>query len=208
MSTLKDLILGMADVDNVKRHVSDALRSGEEPSKVIDVLNDALEEVGRRYESGEYFLSELMMAGILATEATKILDAHMAGGKRSKIAKVVMGTVKGDIHDIGKNIVKDMLEAAGFEVHDLGIDVPVQHFVGKIRETKPQIVGISALLTAATETMKGTVDAIKDAGLRGRVKVIIGGNLVDETVRTYVGADRFTKSAAEGVEICKKWVEA
>jgi methanogenic corrinoid protein MtbC1 len=101
-----------------------------------------------------------------------------------------------------------MLEAAGFEVYDLGIDVPYQRFVDKVRETNAQIVGISALLTLARETMKGTVDAIKKAGLRGRVKVIIGGNPVDEKVRAYVGADRFTNSAAEGVEICKKWVEA
>jgi len=126
----------------------------------------------------------------------------------ARIGKVVLGTAHSDIHDIGKNIVRDMLEAAGFEVYDLGIDVPYQQFVDKVRETSPQIVGISALLTLATETMKGTVDAMKDAGLRDRVKVIIGGNPVDEKVRAYVGADRFTNSAAEGVKICKKWVEA
>jgi len=207
MSTLKDLILGMADVDNVKRHVSDALRSGEEPSKVIDVLNDALEEVGRRYESGEYFLSELMMAGILATEATKILDAHMAGGKRSKIAKVVMGTVKGDIHDIGKNIVVMMLRAADFEVLDLGVDVPPEKFVETIRNEGAQIVGMSALLTSTVDQMKIVIDAFTKQGVRGKVKVIVGGRPVTEEFAREIGADGYAEDAVEAIKVVRDFVQ-
>jgi len=212
MVQMKELSKAIADLDEPKvlKLVEQFLASKPSQadlSQAIKACQDGMSVVGDRYETKEYFLPELIFGAEIVKEVmSRMLPQLNVAPKR--IGKVVLGTAQGDIHDIGKNIVRDMLEAAGFEVHDLGIDVPIQQFVGKIRETKPQIVGISALLTAATETMKGTVDAIKDAGLRGHVKVIIGGNLVDETVRTYVGADRFTKSAAEGVEICKKWVEA
>ena len=119
-----------------------------------------------------------------------------------------LGTAKDDIHDIGKDLVKDMFESTGFEVFDLGVDVPYTKFVDKIEEVNPEIVGISGLLTTVIESMKSTIDAIKEAGLRDRVKIIIGGSLMTENVAKHVGADAFTTSAAEGVEICRKWVEA
>jgi len=211
MVQMEELSKAIADLDEPKvlKLAEEFLAS--EPSeadlnRAIKACQDGMVEVGNRYEAKEYFLPELIFgAEILRDVMSRMMPLLKVAPAR--IGKVVLGTAHGDIHDIGKNIVRDMLDAAGFEVYDLGIDVPVQQFVDKVRETSPQIVGISGLLTLATETMKDTVDAIKDAGLRDRVKVIIGGNLVEEGVRAYVGADRFTKSAAEGVEICKKWVE-
>lgn len=182
--------------------------SEAELNQAIMACQEGLIEVGRRYDAKEYFLADLLFAAAIAREAMDRVRPRLKVTAVKRMGKIVLGTVRGDIHDIGKNIAADMLDSAGFEVYDLGIDVPYHRFVDKIREVSPQIVGMSGLLTLASETMKETVDAIKDAGLRDRVKVIIGGNPVDEVVRGYVGADRFTRSAAEGVEICKKWVEA
>ena len=212
MVQMEELSKAIADLDEPKvlKLAEEFLAS--EPSeadlnRAIKACQDGMIKVGNRYEAKEYFLPELIFGAEILKEVMSGMMPRLKVAP-ARVGKVVLGTAQGDIHDIGKNIVRDMLEAAGFEVHDLGIDVPHQQFVDKVRETNAQIVGISALLTLARETMKGTVDAMKDAGLRDRVKVIIGGNPVDEKVRDYVGADRFTNSAAEGVEICKKWVEA
>jgi len=212
MIRVKQLSKAIADLDEPKVHKLVEQFLAAKPSEAdvkqaVKACQDGMIEVGNRYEAKEYFLAELIFGAEIMKEAMALMLPRLKVAPK-RIGKVVLGTAQGDIHDIGKNIVRDMLDAAGFEVYDLGIDVPVERFVGKIRETNAQIVGISCLLTLATETMKGTVDAIKKAGLRDRVKVIIGGNPVDEVVRAYVGADRFTRSAPEGVEICKKWVEA
>jgi len=209
---VEELSKAIADLDEPKvlKLAEDFLASKPSEAdlnRAIQVCQDGMIEVGNRYEAKEYFLPELIFGAEILKEVMSRMMPRLKVAPR-RMGKVVLGTAQGDIHDIGKNIVRDMLEAAGFEVYDLGIDVPYQKFVDKVRETKAQIVGISALLTLGRETMKGTVDAMKDAGLRDRVKVIIGGNPVDEKVRAYVGADRFTNSAAEGVKICKKWVEA
>lgn len=212
MVQMQELSKAIADLDEPKvlKLVEQFLAS--EPSEAdisqaVKACQEGMSVVGNRHEAKEYFLPELIFGAEILKQVMSLMLPRLKVAP-ARIGKVVLGTAQGDIHDIGKNIVRDMLDAAGFEVYDLGIDVPYHRFVDKVRETSPQIVGISGLLTLATETMKGTVDAIKDAGLRDRVKVIIGGNLVEEMVRAYVGADRFTKSAAEGVEICKKWVEA
>ncbi|NLM53010.1 MAG: cobalamin-binding protein, partial [Firmicutes bacterium] len=119
----------------------------------------------------------------------------------------VLGTVHGDLHDIGKNIFRSMAEAAGFEVHDIGIDQPPSAFVDKVKEVNPDIVGMSGVLTLALESMKNTVDALKEAGIRDRVKIIIGGNPVTKEACVQIGADAFTTNAAEGVKICQRWVK-
>ncbi|NLL57613.1 MAG: cobalamin-binding protein, partial [Firmicutes bacterium] len=123
------------------------------------------------------------------------------------IGRILLGTVAGDLHDIGKNIFRSMSEAAGFDVHDLGIDVPAETFVEKVIELKPDIVGLSGVLTLALESMKVTVDSLKEAGVRENVKVIIGGNPVSKEACQQIGADAFTTNAAEGVKICRGWVE-
>jgi len=151
-----------------------------------------MDTVGRRFEKGQYFLPELVLAGEMLRQISDIIKPLMKGGLETKrLDKVIFGTVEGDIHDIGKDIVVFMLDVNGFEVIDLGIDVPVQKFVDAIRESQARVVGLSGFLTLAFDSMKTTVDAISKAGLRDNVKIMIGGGQIDEAVRKYTGADAF-----------------
>lgn len=149
----------------------------------------------------------MIFAGELLSEAIDALKPVIGSGSSAKIGKIVIGTVHGDLHDIGKNIFKSMSEAAGFEVIDLGIDQPVGAFIDKVKEVSPEIVGLSGVLTLALEAMKDTVDGLSEAGLRDSVKVIIGGNPVTKEACEHIGADAFTTNAAEGVKICQRWVK-
>jgi len=139
------------------------------------------------------------IAGMVTPKLTKEM-------KVKRLGKVVIGTVEGDIHDIGKNIVTFMLDVNGFEVHDLGIDVPVQRFVDAIKEIQPEVVGLSGFLTLAFDSMKKTIEAIQNVGLRDRVKIMIGGGQIDEMVRDYTGADAYGRDAVAAVSLCKKWI--
>jgi len=177
-----------------------------EGQRAIAACQQGMEIVGSRFESGEYFVGDLIFAGELLSQSIDVLKPIIGSTSEKKIGKIVLGTVHGDLHDIGKNIFRSMSEAAGFEVHDLGIDQPVENFVEKVREIKPDIVGLSGVLTLAIEAMKETVDGLAQAGLRDNVKVIIGGNPVTEEVNNHVGADAFTTNAAEGIKICQGWV--
>ena len=181
------------------------LDSGTDPQVLLDAAKEALSQVGARYEAGEYFLPELIIAGDLmkaVAAMVKPLLAERAGGTTR--GRVVIGTVAGDIHDIGKDIVIFMLDVNNFEVIDLGVDVPAEAFVEKVRETRPQVVGLSGFLTMAFDQMKVTVDALAAAGLRDSVKVMIGGAIMDDEVARYVGADAYGPNAAIGVERCKE----
>ena len=189
--------------------VKEKLAAGENPLEILELCRKGVEIVGSRFENAEYFLPDLIMASEILREIGKIVKPKI--GKVDvvkRLGKVVIGTVQGDIHDIGKDIVKFLLDANGFEVHDLGVDVPAQKFVEKIREVKPEIVGLSGFLTLAYDSMKKTVEDIEDKGLRGQVKIIIGGGHIDELVQRHTGADAYATSATEGVEICRKWVGA
>ena len=189
--------------------VKEKLAAGENPLEILELCRKGVEIVGSRFENAEYFLPDLIMASEILSEIGKIVKPKI--GKVDvvkRLGKVVIGTVQGDIHDIGKDIVKFLLDANGFEVHDLGVDVPAQKFVEKIREVKPEIVGLSGFLTLAYDSMKKTVEDIEDSGLRGQVKIIIGGGHIDELVQRHTGADAYATSATEGVEICRKWVGA
>lgn len=181
--------------------------SEEEAQKVVSACQEGMAKVGDLFESGEYFVGDLIFAGELLSEAIDVLKPVIGSGSTAKIGKMVIGTVHGDLHDIGKNIFKSMSEAAGFEVIDLGIDQPVAAFVDKVKELKPEIVGMSGVLTLALESMKDTVDALKEAGLRDSVKIIIGGNPVTKEACEHIGADAFTTNAAEGVKISQNWVK-
>jgi 5-methyltetrahydrofolate--homocysteine methyltransferase len=166
-----------------------------------------MEIVGQRFEAGTYFLPELLMAGEMLTEITELVKPEMAKTQElQRHGKVLIGTVKGDIHDIGKNIVTFMLDASGFEVKDLGVDVPPEKFVEAIREFQPQVVGLSGFLTLAFDAMKGTIAAIQAAGLRDGVKIMIGGGPVSEDVRNYTGADAYGRDAMAGVSLAKQWL--
>lgn len=209
MST-NTLLEAVADLkeDEALKIVKEKLASGEDPLKILEVTRNAVEIVGKRFENAEYFLPDLIMAGEILRQISEIVKPELTKAQETKrLGKIVMGTVQGDIHDIGKDIVTFMLEVNGFEVHDIGIDVPAQKFVEKIREVKPQIVGLSGLLSVAFDSMKETIEAIEAAGLRNQVKIMIGGAQVDERVREYTGADAFGSDAMVAVSIAKKWVE-
>lgn len=179
----------------------------EETMAVVSACQQGMAIVGELFDAKEYFVGDLIFAGELLSSAIDILKPVLGGESTVKVGKIVLGTVEGDLHDIGKNIFKNMAEAAGFEVVDLGIDVPASTFVEKVKEIKPEIVGMSGVLTLALDSMKKTVDALKEAGLRDGVKVIIGGNPVTEEACRVIGADAFTTNAAEGVKICQGWVK-
>jgi len=165
-----------------------------------------MEKIGQRYESGEYFIAELIMSAEIFKEVMDIVKPKLSKGDLKPLGKLVIGTVQGDVHDIGKNIIATLLEANGFEVYDLGVDVAPESFVEKIKETNSEIICMSGLLTASFEGMKKTVDAIKEAGLRNKVKIVVGGNPVGERIAKYVGADAWANDATEGVRIIKGWV--
>ncbi|NLM46072.1 MAG: cobalamin-binding protein [Firmicutes bacterium] len=180
--------------------------SEEEAQQVVAACQAGMAIVGELFEKGEYFVGDLIFAGELLTNAIDILKPVLGGTSTATVGSIVLGTVAGDLHDIGKNIFKSMAEAAGFVVYDLGIDQPAANFVAKVQEVKPDIVGMSGVLTLALEAMKDTVDALKAAGLRDSVKIIIGGNPVTKEACEQIGADAFTTNAAEGVKICQSWV--
>jgi methanogenic corrinoid protein MtbC1 len=185
------------------------LERGDDPLDILADCRKALEIVGERYAKGEYFLPELMLAGEMLTQITEMVKPKLSKGPEvEKVGKVVIGTVEGDIHDIGKNIVTFMLDANGFDVRDLGFDVPADKFVEAIRDFKPQVVGLSGFLTLAFDVMKDTVDTIKSAGLRDDVKIMIGGGQMNNTIRDHTGADAYGKDAMAAVSLAQEWVGA
>ncbi len=187
------------------------LAAREDPLAVLEHCRRALEIVGKRFETGKYFLPELILAGEMLKKISNIAKPYIknaAEGKAEALGKVVIGSVAGDIHDIGKDIVVFMLDINGFEVHDLGVDVPAEKFVEAIKQIGPQIVGMSALLTTAFDSMKDTVAVIKTAGLRDQVKIMIGGGAVDDKVRQYAAADAFGPDAVAAVKLAKQWTAA
>jgi 5-methyltetrahydrofolate--homocysteine methyltransferase len=189
--------------------VRDMLDKGVKPMAILDAARQAMDIIGQRYEKGIYFLPELMMAGEIMGQIAEILKPKLAESPEVKrLGRVLIGTVQGDIHDIGKNIVTFMLDANGFEVLDLGVDVPPQKFVEAVRDFQPQVVGLSGFLTLAFDSMKETIQALEAAGLRDKVKVMIGGGSVDEHVRAYTGADAYGRDAVAGVSLARKWVGA
>ena len=182
------------------------LAGGEDPLKIMDLCREAVEVVGKRFEEGKYFLPELMMAGEMLKQISEMAKPLIQTEQKvERSGKVVIGTVEGDIHDIGKDIVTFLLDVNGFEVHDLGVDVPRQNFVDAIKEVEPQVVGLSGLLTLAYDAMKNTVEAIAEAGLRDSVKIMIGGGGMSEEVRKYVGADAYGADAMAAVNLSKDW---
>jgi methanogenic corrinoid protein MtbC1 len=181
---------------------------GEDPIKVLAACKEAMDTVGKRFEKGEFFLPELVMAGEMLRQISDVVKPKMTGGVESKkLGKVIVGTVEGDIHDIGKDIVVFMLDVNGYEVIDLGIDVAPQKFVDAIKSSQAPVVGLSGFLTLAFDSMKATVDAIRKAGLRDKVKIMIGGGQIDDEVRKYTGADAYGSDAMAAVAMSKQWIK-
>lgn len=177
--------------------------SEAEALQAVGACQAGMAIVGDLFENGEYFVGDLIFAGELLTEAINVLKPSLGSGATKVLGTILLGTVQGDLHDIGKNIFKSMSEAAGYEVIDMGIDVKVETFVTKAKEINPQIIGMSGVLTLAIDSMKETVDALKAAGVES--KIIIGGNPVTKESCAFVGADAFTTNAAEGIKICQGW---
>ena len=187
--------------------VKDMVEKGEDANMIFDAARKGMEVVGKRFADGEYFLPELIYSGEIFKSISEIVKPIMqADASGEKLAKIVVGTVAGDIHDIGKDIVVFMLDISGFEVYDLGVDVPVQTFVDKIKETGAPIVALSGFLTLAFDAMKDTCDAIVAAGLRDGVKIMIGGGQIDEEIKKYAGADAYGRDAMTAVALAKEWI--
>lgn len=187
--------------------VKGRLDRGEDPMQLLDETRRAMEMVGKRFEDGTYFISDLIYAGEILQAISEILKPKMAQEARGdRAGKFVLGTVKGDIHDIGKNMVAFMLDVSGFEVYDLGVDVPAEKFIEKLRETNAPVVGLSGFLTLAYDEMKNTVDAIKKAGLRDKVRIILGGGNMNESIKEYAGADAYGLDAMAAVNFAEKVV--
>ena len=185
--------------------VKEKIGDGEDLLAIIKEAREGMEIVGRYFETGEYFLSELIMAGEIFKDMMKIIEPRLSGSEEEKIGKIVIATVKGDEHDLGKNIVTTLLKAAGFEIYDLGTNIPPDQIIQKLRETRAPILGLSCLLTTSLPFMKETVQRIHDSDLKGKVKVIIGGGITQGAL-SFVGADAQTCNASEGVSIIKSWI--
>jgi methanogenic corrinoid protein MtbC1 len=206
-----DLVNLLADLkeQEVLKVVKERLAKGEDALKILGDARAGMEIVGKRFASSQYFVPDLVYSGEILKAVSELVKPKLtqAAGTK-KLGKIVFGTVAGDIHDIGKDIVVFMLDVNGFEVFDLGVDVPVQKFVDKIKETGAPVVGLSGFLTLAFDSMKQTIEAIKGAGLRDKVKVMIGGGQMSEEVRKYTGADAYGKDAMAGVTLAQKWIKA
>jgi len=206
MSELADALANLNE-DEVTKLIHKEIDAGVDAMSILDECRKGMDIVGQRYKKGDYFLSELIVSGEIFKESMKVIEPHLGAGKqRDILAKVVLGTVKGDIHNIGKDIVCVLLKGAGFEVYDLGIDVAPSAFVDKLKETGAPILGMSGLLTPSFESMKETVQAVEAAGIRDKVKIVIGGGIINELVKKHTNADAFTDDGLEGVDICKKFV--
>ena len=207
----ESLVEAIADLreEDAVRLAKERLDRGEEPLSVLGDVRKGMEAVGQRFAKKEYFLPELIYSGEILKRITELSKTKLqASTPQMRRGKVVIGTVAGDIHDIGKDIVVFMLDIYGFEVHDLGVDVPADQFVQRIKEISPQVVALSGFLTLAFESMRKTVQAITDAGLRGGVKIMVGGGQIDERIREYVMADAYGIDAMSAVTLAKSWVGA
>lgn len=192
------------DMDNVAAQVEAALQAGLDPGTILNQgMVSAMKEVGRLFEEGEYFVPEMLISARAMQAGLAVLKPHLVKAKVASAGKVVIGTVKGDLHDIGKNLVGMMLEGTAFEVVDLGVDVSPEKFVEAVRTHQPQIVGLSALLTTTMPGMRTTIDALKSAGLREQVKVIVGGAPVTETFAKDIGADGYSPDASRAVTLAQ-----
>jgi methanogenic corrinoid protein MtbC1 len=205
-----DYVNLLADLkeDEVIKQTKKRIESKEDPMKILEDSRKGMEIVGKRFAAGEYFLPELVFSGELLKQVTDLVKPHLgkSTAQVKRLGKVVIGTVAGDIHDIGLNIVDFMLDVNGFEVTNLGVDVPVEKFVKAMKDTKAPVLGLSGFLTPAFDAMKETVEALEKAGLRKNIKIMIGGGQMDDEVRKYAKADAFGKDAMAAVTLSKKWI--
>ena len=209
---MQDLVKAVADMmeDEAMALTKKYVEQGVPALQIIDAYKEALAIIGKRFEQCTYFVPELILAGEMMKAASEVIKPMMKSdqgdSETQKIGRFLLGTVAGDIHDIGKDMVHMLMDINGFEVRDLGVDVPAQRFWDEYKDFQPDIIGMSGLLTLAFESMKEVADGLKEMGVRDKVKVIIGGGQMDEHACKYIGADAFVTDAVAGVNICKGWV--
>lgn len=197
------------DVDGITKGVEAALKAGNSPHSIMmDGMAAGMEEVGKKYEGGEYFLAELVIAGETMKEGMRVIEPLLKPEELKGIGAVVIGSVRGDLHDIGKNIVVIMLRSAGFRVFDLGVDIAPVRFLEEVKDKEARVVAMSALLTTTMVEMQNVVEVIKKAGIRDGVKTIVGGTPITEEFARRIGADAYAKDAVKGVAACKKFIGA
>jgi trimethylamine corrinoid protein len=207
MSELSTLLADLKEqeaLDEVKQMLAD----GMDPMQILADAREGMQVVGQRFGNAEYFIPDLIYSGEILKGIAQMVEPYIknSGAEAKKLGKVIIATVAGDIHDIGKDLVVFMLDISGYEVYDLGIDVPIQTIVNKIKETGATVVGLSGFLTLAFDAMKETIDAIKAAGLRDNLKIMIGGGQIDDEVKKYTGADAYGKDAMAAVTLTKGWL--
>jgi len=208
---LSDFVEEIVELNEIKviEMLKSKLGNNEDPLAIMEEIKEAMKGIGKRFENKEYFLPDLIMSGEILRQIFEVLSPKLkeTDVSEKKKGKVLLGTVAGDIHDIGKDVVKFMLDVNGFDVLDLGVDVPADKFVESMKEYKPEVLALSGFLTLAFDAMKETIQKIKDAGLRESVKIMIGGGTVDERIVEYVGADAYGESAVDAVNLAKSWIE-
>ena len=208
LAGLRDAIVNL-DIEGIKSLAQEAVDAGIPAFKaVVEGMAKGMEIIGQRYEDGDCFLAELIVAGEAMKEGMTVLEPHLSAGDVETAGKCVIGTVRGDLHDIGKNIFVTFLKSANFDVVDLGVDVSAARFIEAVEENDPDIVAMSALLTTTMVEMEGIVDSLKATGLREKVKVIIGGAPITAQYTEKIGADASARDAIEGVRTCVEWVKA
>jgi 5-methyltetrahydrofolate--homocysteine methyltransferase len=195
------------DREKTLKLTTEALQAGVNPQEIIaQGLQAGMAIVGEKFSSGEYFLPDMLMAARAMKAALEVLKPALEKTGMPTIGRVVIGTVEGDMHDIGKNVVATFLSGNGFEVFDLGLNVPVQRFIQEVKEKKPDILGMSALLTTTMPVMGKVIEALKEAGLRSQVKVIVGGAPVTQEYANYIGADGYAHDGGKAVPVCRELV--
>jgi methanogenic corrinoid protein MtbC1 len=207
--TIADIFRNLR-IGEIEKVVNEQIMAGTDAYSILRECQEQMAQVGEKFESGEFYLAELIISGKMFEKVAGMLAPSIKDKKPDDMKSagtIVIGTPKGDIHDLGKNIFAVMARSAGFEVVDLGVDVPAQKFLESVQQVRPNIVGMSGLLTLVYPSMKEVVDLLREQGIRDRVGVIIGGGATGEEARRYVGADAQTLDAAEGIRLCKKLIE-
>lgn len=198
------------DEENSIKLAKEALDEGIDPLFLLDLMNEGMKRVGKLYDSKDYYIADLIMSGLIFRQVLELerMTDFFHGTYDKKTGKIVIGTVKGDIHDIGKDIFKYMLEAYGFEVIDLGVDVSSEIFVKNVEKHNPDILALSGVLTSTVDEMKEVVNALTEAHLRDKVKIIIGANHLTQDAFKFIGADSFATDASVGAKLCREWMKA
>jgi len=202
----EDLINAIANLEEEKalQIVKEKIKAGETPLQIVEQCRQGVEIVGKRYSEEIYFLSDLIMSEEILRRIMEILNPYFSKNTEQNGTKIVMGTIEGDIHDLGKNIIVNLLRSHGFDVYDLGVDVQPEEFIKAINETGASIIGISVLLTFSINSVKKVIDLLREAGLREKVTVLLGGYPVNERVRQFTGADYFETDAIKAIELVKE----